>query len=268
MQPLARIPDALLAGARGVLADLDETITTRGRLEVGAFAALARLHAAGLWVLVVTGRSAGWCDHLARTWPLDAVVAENGGLWFACRNGRVVKHYVATEAERAAQRARLQAALRNVLAAVPGARTAADQPYRETDIAIDWNEDVPRLADAEVERALAILRDAGARTTRSNVHLHGSFGEHDKLTTTAAALRSRFGVELERVRDELLFVGDSQNDAPMFRFFTRTSVGVANVRDCIARLDTPPAYVTEAERGDGFIELADRLLAARRQPLA
>jgi HAD superfamily hydrolase (TIGR01484 family) len=268
MQPLARVPHHLLAGARGVLADLDETITTHGRLGVRAFAALARLHAAGLWVLVVTGRSAGWCDHLARTWPLDAVVAENGGVWFACRNGRVAKHYAATDAERAGQRARLQAALREVLTAVPGARAAADQPYRETDIAIDWNEDVPRLADAEVEKALAILQAAGARTTRSNVHLHGSFGEHDKLTTTAAALRARFGVEHDAVRDELLFVGDSQNDAPMFRFFTRTSVGVANVRDCLDRLDTPPAYVTEAERGDGFIELADRLLAARRQPLA
>jgi hypothetical protein len=263
MQPLAQFPDVALARVRGVLADLDETITTHGRLSVEAYAALSRLHAAGLWVAVVTGRSAGWCDHLARTWPVDAVVAENGGLRFARRQGRVEKHYVASADERARQRERLQSALAQVLAQVLGARAAADHPYRETDIAIDWNEDVPRLPEPEVARALAILRAAGARTTRSNVHLHATFGDHDKLTTTALALRAHFGIDVDAMRNQLIFVGDSQNDAPMFRFFTGTSVGVANVRASLPLLDTPPAFVTEAECGAGFVELVERLLAAR-----
>jgi HAD superfamily hydrolase (TIGR01484 family) len=266
MQPLAQLPDVVLGGVRGVLADLDETLTTHGRLTVEAYAALTRLHGAGLCVGVVTGRSAGWCDQIARTWPVDAVVAENGGLWFARREGRVEKRYVAAAGERAGQHERLRSALAQVLAQVPGARAAADQPYRETDIAIDWNEDVPRLPEPDVERALAVLQAAGARTTRSNVHLHATFGDHDKLTTSALALGECFDIDLGAMRDALIFVGDSQNDAPMFRFFTRTSVGVANVRASLALLDTPPAYVTDAERGAGFVELAERLLAARASP--
>lgn len=264
MQPLARFPAATLACVRGVLADLDETITTHGRLSVAAYDAVARLQAAGVWVLVVTGRAAGWCDHLARTWPVDAVIGENGGLWLAARDGRITRHYAAAGEARERQRELCNEALARVTEAVPAARPAGDQRYRETDLAIDWNEEA-HLSEAEVERVLAVLRAAGARTTRSTIHLHGTFGDHDKMTTTALALRERFGVDADAVRDELVFVGDSLNDAPMFRFFTRTSVGVANVRDCVDRLDVPPAYVAVSARGAGFVELVDLLLAARAE---
>ena len=44
----------------------------------------------------------------------------------------------------------------------------------------------------------------------------------------------------------------------------RIEVGVANVAAFLDRLPTPPAYVTEGEAGAGFVELANRVLAARR----
>jgi HAD superfamily hydrolase (TIGR01484 family) len=265
MQPLSRFDPASLAALRGVLADLDETLTTHGRLTAGAYAALARLHAAGLLVVVVTGRSAGWCDHIARTWPVDAVVAENGGLYFLRRGHRVAKRYVEPEPVRRKSGERLREALAAVLAAVPGAQAAADQAYRETDLALDWCEEVPRLSEDAVEKILEILRTAGARTTRSNIHVHGAFGDHDKLSTTALALREGFGIELAGAAEDFVFVGDSPNDAPMFRFFTRTSVGVANAAAFVDRLAPPPAFVTPSARGAGFVELADHLLDARRR---
>ena len=48
----------------------------------------------------------------------------------------------------------------------------------------------------------------------------------------------------------------------MFAHFPM-SVGVANVRAFLDRLDTPPAFVTDGASGAGFVELARRVLAAR-----
>ena len=42
MQPLAAMPDAVRRGVRGVLIDIDDTLSTHGRLTVAAYAALGR----------------------------------------------------------------------------------------------------------------------------------------------------------------------------------------------------------------------------------
>ena len=96
------------ARVRGVLLDIDDTLTTHGRLTVDAYAALERLRAAGKLVIPVTGRPAGWCDHIARMWPVDAVVGENGAFYMRYDRDarRLVKRFVVDEAERAAQRER------------------------------------------------------------------------------------------------------------------------------------------------------------------
>src|SRR5260370_21317658 len=78
MTPLASCPRAALAAIRGVLTDIDETVSTAGHLTAEAYGALAALKNAGFLVIPVTGRPAGWCDHIARFWPVDAVVGENG----------------------------------------------------------------------------------------------------------------------------------------------------------------------------------------------
>ena len=81
MKPLASCPRSVLANIRGVFTDIDETVSTAGHLTAEAYGALAALHKAGLLVVPVTGRPAGWCDHIARFWPVDAVVGENGAFW-------------------------------------------------------------------------------------------------------------------------------------------------------------------------------------------
>src|SRR5215207_8211871 len=97
------MPEDVRRAMRGVLADIDDTITTHGHLTAEAYAALARLRAAGKRVVPITGRPAGWCDHIARMWPVDAVVGENGAFWFRNDRGarRLVKRYVVNEEERA-----------------------------------------------------------------------------------------------------------------------------------------------------------------------
>ncbi|HET9042190.1 MAG TPA: HAD-IIB family hydrolase [Burkholderiales bacterium] len=264
MQPLDRLPESSLASVRGVFADIDDTLTTDGKLTAEAYAALASLHAAGFLVVPITGRPAGWCDHIAHMWPVDAVVGENGAFYFAYDRAtrKLVMRFRDTDPVRAAHRDRLAAVRDRVLAEVPGTALASDQRYREADLAIDYCEDVPRLDDAAVDRIVAIMCEAGMTAKVSSIHVNGWFGVYDKLGMTKTLLRERFGVDLDAERDRYLFAGDSPNDAPMFAYFP-VSVGVANVRRFAARLEHAPAYVTASESGAGFAELAARLLAAR-----
>jgi len=256
MRPLAEL-DA--RGVRAVLVDIDETLTTAGKLTGDAYAALERLHAAGRIVVPVTGRPAGWCDHIARMWPVDAVVGENGAFYFHFSGGRLHHRFLEDSAERAQKRARLDGIARRILAEVPGCALAADQPYRETDLAIDYSEDVPPLALDAAERIAELMRDAGLNAKISSIHVNGWFGGYDKLSTSRILFSERFGLDLDRSNREFVFVGDSQNDAPMFGFF-RNSVGVANVRRFEGRLAASPKYVTGAASGAGFVELAAHLL--------
>jgi HAD superfamily hydrolase (TIGR01484 family) len=264
MQPLDHLPEWSLARSRGVFADIDDTLTTDGSLTAQAYAALGSLHAAGLNVVPITGRPAGWCDHIARMWPVDAVVGENGAFYFAYDRTarRLVKRFRDADTARAANRDRLAATRDRILAEVPGTALASDQRYREADLAIDYCEDVPRLDAAAVDRIVAIMQEAGMTAMVSSIHVNGWFGVYDKLGMTKTLMRERFGVDLDAERDRYLFVGDSPNDAPLFAYFP-LSVGVANVRRFAARLEHAPAYVTASECGAGFAELAARLLAAR-----
>lgn len=264
MQPLSDFPLHARRTMRGVLADIDDTLTTGGRLTAEAYAALERLKSAGLLVIPITGRPAGWCDHIARMWPVDGVVGENGAFYFhydrAAR--RMRRHFVDDADARARHRERLAAIGREILAAVPGAAIAADQHYRETDLAIDFCEDVPRLPQPAVERIVALMEQRGLTAKVSSIHVNGWFGTYDKLSMTRVMMRECFGVDLDAERERYVFVGDSPNDAPMFAHFPHAA-GVANVRDFAAQLAHAPAYVTANRGGAGFREVADALLAAR-----
>ena len=256
MRPLAELP---AAGVRGVLFDIDETLTTDGRLTAQAYSAMADLKSSGLLVVPITGRPAGWCDHIARMWPVDAVVGENGAFFFWHGDGRLGKRYVVDASLRAQQRARLDAIARRILAEVPGCALASDQAYRDADLAIDFCEDVPALPLADAERIAALMGEEGLTAKISSIHVNGWFGGYDKLSTTRLALRERFDIELDRANATFVFAGDSPNDAPMFGFFDR-SVGVANVLRFTGRLAAEPKYVTRGASGAGFAELATHLL--------
>ena len=264
MAPLASFPAAARARIRGVLTDIDDTISTHGRITAEAYGAMERLRAAGKLVVPITGRPAGWCDHIARMWPVDAVVGENGALYmrYDAAGRRLVKRFVADDATRRANRERLAAIGAKILAAVPGTALASDQLYREADLAIDFCEDVAPLPRAAIDRVVALMEAEGMTAKVSSIHVNGWFGAYDKLAMTKTLFAEAFAIDLDRERDRFVFAGDSPNDAPMFAYFPH-SVGVANVRAFADRIATLPAYVTEREAGAGFAELADLLLAAR-----
>jgi HAD superfamily hydrolase (TIGR01484 family) len=264
MRPLSEFPAAALCQIRVVLCDIDDTLTDDGRLTARAYAALERLQAAGLKIVPVTGRPAGWCDLIARFWPVDGVVGENGAFYFAYQRAgrRMLRCFWKTPRQRAADRQRLDALGARILAEVPGAAVASDQAYREADLAIDWREDVAPLPAEAVARIVLMFEAAGARARVSSIHVNGWFGDYDKLAMSLRLLRERFDVDGDAAAAQVLFVGDSPNDAPMFAYFAN-SVGVANVRDFEGRLAAEPAWVTAACGGAGFAELAARILEVR-----
>ncbi len=264
MKTLAEFPRPARAHIRGVFCDIDDTLTTGGRLTAPAYAALEALQRAGLLVVPITGRPAGWCDHIARMWPVDAVVGENGAFYFRYdHTARTMRRrYVHDAATRADHRERLPAIGDRILELVPGCAVASDQHYRAADLAIDYCEDVPPLPVAAVARIVALMREAGMTAKVSSIHVNGWFGSYDKLAMTRTLMRECFATDLDAQKSAFVFIGDSPNDAPMFGYFPH-AVGVANVMAFAGQLAAAPAYVTQAESGAGFCELAEFLLAAR-----
>jgi len=258
VKPLAewRTPARL----RGLLFDIDETLTTEGRLTAEAYAALERLKNAGKIVVPITGRPAGWCDHIARMWPVDGVVGENGAFWFRHDNGKLIKKYHDAEEIRVRNRKRLAAIGARILKEVLGCALASDQAYRETDLAIDYCEDVPALPLAAAERIAGLMRAEGLTAKISSIHVNGWFGAYDKLAMCKRLFAEAFDCTAAQLQTDFAFAGDSPNDAPMFAFFEH-SVGVANVARFEGALEAEPKYVTRGAAGAGFAELAAHLLA-------
>ena len=260
MRPLAELRDP--HRIRGLLFDIDDTLTTEGKLTVEAYAGLERLKRAGRILVPITGRPAGWCDHIARMWPVDAVVGENGAFYFCFKQGKLHKRFHDLDEVRALNRTRLKEVGARILEQIPGCALASDQPYRETDLAIDYCEDVPPLPLETAERIAALMRAAGLNAKISSIHVNGWFGAYDKLAMTKQLFAEFFKCGAGILQKEFVFAGDSPNDAPMFSFF-EISVGVANVSRFAEQIETPPKYVTRGAAGAGFAELAARLLEDR-----
>lgn len=260
-QPIAEFTVNNRLKLRAVLTDIDDTLTESGRLPAIAYQALENLQKAGLLVIPVTGRPAGWCDMIARQWPVDGVVGENGAFYFRYEqsSSRMIRKYMKSSKERADDRKKLDALQSLIIDQVQGAAIASDQAYREADLAIDFAEDVPVLPPSAVQRIVEIFELQGATAKVSSIHVNGWFGGYDKLTTSLRMLSDEFGIDAATSREVIVFAGDSPNDAPMFDYFSN-SVGVANVMHFKDSLPAAPKWITTKSGGHGFAELADLLL--------
>lgn len=258
MKPLEELAP-LKNRIKGVCFDIDDTFTSHGKITPDAFSALWKLKDAGYRLIPVTGRPAGWCDHIARFWPVDAVVGENGAFSFFMQNGK--RSRMDTLPGSAALEARSK--LKSLKAAIerdfPGCAFASDQDYREYDLAIDFCEDVAPWPESEVDRLVKFCESHGAIAKISSIHVNTWFGKYTKIEGIRHLLQNAPASLSLPSFDELVFVGDSPNDEPMFEAFP-WSVGVANIRPFLARIKNPPKYVTQHEAGAGFSELSEFLL--------
>ena len=264
MRLINHIPAEVCQNIRGVFFDIDDTVTTDGRLEGSAYLAIEKLKQAGLLTIPITGRPAGWCDLIARFWPVDGVVGENGAFYFAYdRNTLKMRRcYVRSEEQRREDQKKLAKLKKEILQRVPGSAISADQTYREADLAVDFCEDVAPLPNESVLKIKNIFEDSGAVAKISSIHVNGWFGDYDKLSTCQLFVSSQLGFKLSEQREKFIFVGDSPNDEPMFQYFPN-AVGVANVQNFINQLQHPPTWVTHQKSGAGFVELVDHLVKNR-----
>lgn len=259
LQPVSALPAEQI---QGLFTDLDDTLTTEGQLTAEAFSALAALAAAGIRVVPVTGRSAGWCDLIVRLWPVAAVIGETGAFCMIREGGRVRTLMMQSDAAQHETKRHRDRIARRVLDEVPGAALAGDQAFRLVDLAIDIAEAIPRLPPPQIERIITILRGEGMQAQASSIHVNGWFGQFDKGATALRLLTDHWGLNQEEAGRRWACVGDAPNDATLFAAF-KHSVGVANVDRHLGSMACPPRYITESASGAGFAELAEHLLRSR-----
>ncbi|MDQ0014428.1 HAD superfamily hydrolase (TIGR01484 family) [Variovorax boronicumulans] len=260
--PLDRWAAPARSALIGVFTDIDDTLTTDGAITADALQALGDLKAAGFAIVAITGRPVGWSLPFVNTWPVDAIVAENGAVaLLPTADGQIEKRYQQDAPTRAANFARMQAVLARIEREIPGAQRATDSAGRETDIAIDHSEFV-QLSEETIAHVVALMRSEGMHATVSSIHINGWYGDNDKLEGARWIVRELWGRTLDDELDRWAYVGDSTNDQLMFRTFAN-SIGVANVARFVPQLEHLPRYVTQGERGVGFAEAARAMLSVR-----
>ena len=261
MIPLHQAARSEFDQIKGVCFDIDDTFSSEGKITAGAFQALWDLKNAGFTMIPVTGRPAGWCDHIARFWPVDAVVGENGAFTFYMHEHRRKRFDTLGETASSLAKQKLSALRDAILADFPQARFASDQNYREFDLAVDFCEDVTPWDEKEIDRLVSLCEDQGAIAKISSIHVNTWFGKYTKIDGIRAFLefsRNTLKIPLPSIH-EFIFVGDSPNDEPMFEAFPK-SVGVANLKPFLHKIKSPPKYLASFNSGEGFSELARFLL--------
>ena len=248
------------SAVRFLFTDIDDTLTDHGQLHAEAYAALWRLKQNGIEVIPVTGRPAGWCEMIARLWPVHGVVGENGGFYFRYHERKMHRHFVFDETTRAKNKTEIENIRRDVLSEVPGTAVASDQFSRLMDLAIDFCEDVPPLPDSAVDQIVKIFERHGAQAKVSSIHVNGWFGSYDKLSMCREYASRELNLDLDKTNELFAFSGDSPNDEPMFAFF-KNAFAVANIEKFLTRIKNKPAYLARSEGGAGFVEIANQLIS-------
>ncbi|WP_097461465.1 HAD-IIB family hydrolase [Mangrovitalea sediminis] len=252
-----RLPASFDTPVKVVFTDVDDTLTWEGKLPPETFLALERLRRSGIKVVPVTGASAGWCDCIVRTWPVESVIGENGSFWMQ-RNasGHVIRTFRETESRRNDNNRRLKALGSEVMHRFPEIGYTQDQPFRLTDMAFD----IAQQAQVPLDVAHAATEWLKAQTEvsarLSSIHLNVWIGDYNKADTALAWLNQHHP---ELSAEHCAFIGDSPNDEAMFEHFPR-SIGVANIQRFLAHMQHQPRYITENTGGYGFVELSECLL--------
>lgn len=243
-----------------VFTDIDGTLTNDGRILPSTYQSLWDLHKAGIFIIPVTGRPAGWCELIARQWPVHGVIGENGAFYFRMHQGKMRRHFYTPRNQLKEDRKKLRVIKEEVLKSVPGCRVASDQFSRLYDLAIDFAEDVKTLPKEDIAKIVAIFEKHGATAKVSHIHVNGWYGHHDKGSACLHYAQNVLGF---KTRNEILkkcaYVGDSPNDEPLFEIFPN-SFGVANIVDYKDFMKTLPQFVSSKREGHGFSEIAERVL--------
>lgn len=257
--PIKDISRSALAKVRYVLTDFDDTLTWHGKLPVATLSALYALKQAGIQVIPVTGGCAGWSDMMAAVLPVSGVITEGGGVYLHLQEKRIHYHFFADKKEMSQQQQSILDEVQRLLPSYPSLRLARDQHYRLTDVAIDYAQEIVPPAVSEKNAILSELVASGLNAKASSIHINICQHGVDKLAMAERVLTEFWGVSKDSLAEQVLYVGDAPNDQSMFSRFP-LSVGVANIQPYLSSMQHLPNYVTRLPGGEGFAEVAERLL--------
>jgi HAD superfamily hydrolase (TIGR01484 family) len=242
-----------------VASDIDGTLTSHGRLSGNIFASFHALRKAGIRVVLITGRSAGWVNGLASLLPIDGAIAENGGIFFPPGENSPGRELIPLKGTRAEHKDALQHMFRILHKEFPHITAAPDNAYRITDFTFS----VGGLSGSDLLRMKHLCSEKNWGFCYSNVHCHIMQKHQDKASALLNILQNEHTLYANTL--EVLTIGDSPNDESLFNTaLFPCSVGVANIRQYKTALKHHPVFVTTAEESDGFCEMATALLKAHR----
>lgn len=250
--PLSTASPHTLQAVRLIATDMDGTLTQQGKFTATLLHALETLAEAGLLVVIVTGRSAGWVSALVHYLPVAGAIAENGGLFYPATGGTPQLLVPITGLEQ--HRQHLRMVFQHLKQSVPQLRESSDNGLRLT----DWTFDIAGLTLEKIQRISMLCSQLGWGFTYSTVQGHIKPLSQDKGTGLRQVLQQHFP---QISLDAVLTVGDSPNDESLFNpDWFPVSVGVANATTYRDQLRYPPLYLTHAAEAEGFCELANYLL--------
>ncbi|MCD4655674.1 HAD-IIB family hydrolase [bacterium] len=263
---MACFPETSAQKLKYFFTDIDDTVSTSGIITADAYDAIWKLFKHGIHVIPVTGRPAGWCDHIARMWPVEAVIGENGAFYFSYnrQTHNMQRVFLQSEYDRKYGTNLLKELQKRVLSEVPGCAISSDQPYRIADLAIDFCEDVDPLSKTDIQRICQIADDLSLTSKISSIHVNCWYGKFNKLSCLKHFISEHYKTTLAKIQLEMLFIGDSPNDEPMFAE-VKQSVAVANIINFWDSLTYYPSYITDAQSGTGFREAVDCILSKRSE---
>jgi len=250
---LASIDSYHWQNIRLIATDMDGTLTQSEKFDAKLFEILTRLAAAGIDVLITTGRSAGWVQAIATYLPVVGAMAENGGLIYWSRDDRP---RLIDKIDLIEHRSQLNNLFKLLKQKFPQIEESTDNPFRLT----DWTFEVENLNPKELEQIASFCQSQGYGFTYSTIQCHIKPLEQDKAFGLKKIIPQYFS---HLKPTEIVTIGDSPNDESIFNQQEfPLSVGVANIVKYCDRLEYLPAYVTSKSEGAGFYELAELILNA------
>ena len=215
---------------RALATDFDGTIAHDGVVPPEVCAALERARAAGLCLLLVTGRELpSLFDTFSHVPLFDRVVAENGALLYTPSTG----------------------AIRQIAPSPP--RAFVERLVRER-VPISIGASIVATVEPYEHRVLAAIRDLG-------LEWHVIFNKGAVMALPSGITKASGLVpalaELSIDPAATIAVGDAEND---HAFLAMCGLKVA-VSNALPALKAAAQVVTVGARGDGVIELVDRLIA-------
>lgn len=256
MKPLSELKEKYLRKIKILMFDLDGTFISNDSLKSSTYRYLEKLRDIKIKTVVVTGRPAGWCDLIARWWPVSSVIGENGALSYSMLNGKMNRQFFDNSYSLEESKELLDSLLNDIKAEFGEINLAADQPFRQWDLALDISEE-NSLSPNKVRKIYDFCISRGANAAISNIHLNIWYGGYTKCDM-ALKILDNWNVEI----NECVYIGDSPNDSPMFKKFP-LSVGVKSVLDYSDFMKDYPSYVTGRDGNQGFEDLVNSILSTK-----